>query len=127
MVCRPRSSGNSGVRRAYQHVRWRCSASTSDDFTPGALEWVHGNVRRAPGPQRQTDREQERPDGEVREVPEGDAGPGCATLAWRDRPARFCKRRRAGVEALGRAPEDDPQRVPVDALAEGRPGTDPDP
>src|SRR6185503_14714163 len=61
---------------------------------------------------------------EVRQVPEGPARPGRGAVARRDRAAHLRERLGAGLEALGGAPEDDPQRIPPDALAEGRPGGD---
>src|ERR1041385_8972921 len=69
-------------------------------------------------------RQQERAHRQLREVPEGAPGPRRASLAGRARTAHLRKRIRAGVEDVGRPPEDDPQRVPPDALAEGGAGAD---
>src|SRR4051812_17436413 len=60
----------------------------------------------------------------MRQVPEAAAGARYATVARRTGPADLRERLRAGVEAVGRADEDDPQRVPADALAEGSAGVD---
>src|SRR5207248_10209172 len=66
--------------------------------------------------------QQEWPHGDVREIPEGTPGPGCAAVAWRTRPAHLREYFEGRLEALGRAHEDDPERVPPDALAEGSAG-----
>jgi hypothetical protein len=67
--------------------------------------------------------EPERTDGVLREVPEGIAGSRCPALARRARPAHLRARLGSGVEALGRAHEDDFERVSSDALAEGSAGS----
>src|SRR3954469_2490545 len=60
----------------------------------------------------------------MRQVSERYARARRPALAWRARAARVRERLRAGVEDVGRTPEDDPQRVPLDALAEGSTGAD---
>src|SRR5688572_24476555 len=67
--------------------------------------------------------EHQRPHGVLCEIPEESPRSRRETVA---RPARrqdLRERLRAGLEAVGRTPEDDPQRVPPDALAEGSTGT----
>src|SRR5262249_37845788 len=66
---------------------------------------------------------QERPDRALCQVPEGLARVGRAAVAWRARAARLRPGLRRCVEALGGSDEDDPQRVPTDAVAEGSAGT----
>src|SRR5262245_29029438 len=68
-------------------------------------------------------REQERPHRLLPEVSEGAAGFGHAAVAWRARATHLREHLGAGVEALGGSNEDDPQRVPADAVAEGSPGS----
>src|SRR6185436_8943835 len=63
--------------------------------------------------------EQKRSEGLLRQVSERAGGARCAPLARRPRPAYLRERVGGCLEALGRAHEDDPQRVSTDALAEG--------
>src|ERR1700686_5089238 len=65
-------------------------------------------------------RQYERTHGDVREVSERAAGPRRPAVAWRTGSAHLRKCLRSGMEALGRADEDDSQRVPAHAVAEGR-------
>src|SRR5207237_1659994 len=58
------------------------------------------------------------------EIPERAARARRAPLARRARPKNLSKRVGAGVEIVGRPDEDDPERVPPDALAEGSAGID---
>src|SRR5687768_15049763 len=99
------------------------SVAIQGGIAPHVLEVPsgHGRLRSAsPSPRRQ----QDRPHGAVREISEADAWPRFAPLARRAWTTHLRERLRPGVEALGRTPEDDPQRVPADALAEG--SADPD-
>src|ERR1700730_18645481 len=64
-------------------------------------------------------RQYERTYGDVREVSERAARPRRPAVARRTRSAHLRKCLRSGMEALGRADEDDSQRVPADAVAEG--------
>ena len=61
--------------------------------------------------------------GLLREVSEGAARARRAPVAGRARPACVRQRLGPGVEALGGSHEDDPQRVPPDAVAEGSSGS----
>src|SRR5687768_6385398 len=64
-------------------------------------------------------RQHERPHGILPEVSKGDAWAGKGAVAGRTGSAHLREYLRRGLEALGRADEDDPQRVSADALAEG--------
>src|SRR5687767_11665852 len=68
--------------------------------------------------------QQERPDGAVRQVPETAAWPRQSSVAGRARAAGLRQRVRPGLEAVGRPDEDDPERIPPDALAERSAGAD---
>src|SRR5262245_10282677 len=73
----------------------------------------------------QTNRRQcERPNGTVREVSKDAARARFAALARRTGTAHLRKRLRAGMEAVGGPSENDPERVPPDAVAKGSAGTD---
>src|ERR671931_2604510 len=76
--------------------------------------WTHAGSRAG--------RQQDRAHGQLQEISEGTAGPRRTAVAWRARAADLREHLRAGVETLGGADEDDPQRVPPDAVAEGSPG-----
>src|SRR4029079_9340147 len=60
----------------------------------------------------------------LREVTEGFARPRRGTVARRTREAHLRQCLRAGMENVGRPDEDDPERIPPDALAEGGAGAD---
>src|SRR5690606_32323008 len=60
----------------------------------------------------------------LRETPAGAAGARGAPVAGRDRTADLRERVGPGLEALGRASEDDPERISSDAVAEGGAGAD---
>src|SRR5687767_15113357 len=83
---------------------------------PSRVTIGYGRLRSRPATR--TRGKQEWPDGPLREVSEGHAGARCAALAGGARTTRLRQGLRAGVEAVGRAAEDDPQRVPPDAVAE---------
>src|SRR5262245_11565486 len=73
----------------------------------------------------QTNRRQcERPNGTVREVSKDAPRPRFAALARRTGTTHLRQRLRAGMEAVGRPSENDPERVPPDAVAKGSAGTD---
>src|SRR5215510_3861472 len=69
-------------------------------------------------------RQHQRPDGPMREIPEGAPGARRAPVARRARAADLRERLRPGVEDVGRPDEDDPERIPPDAVAEGSAGAD---
>src|SRR6185503_1038043 len=104
--------------------------SLSEFFSPelGVVKWQlydaqHGRMRRdtrQPGACRQ----QERTNRHLREISEGASGPRRAPMARRARAAHLRERLRAGVEDVGRADEDDSQRVSPDAVAERGAGAD---
>src|SRR5713226_9965000 len=72
---------------------------------------------------RPADDQQERPHHPLREVSKRSAGARRGSMAGRTRAAHLRERLPGSVEALGRAHEDDPQRVSADALAERGAGT----
>src|SRR5262245_45385261 len=67
-------------------------------------------------------RKHQRADGILPEVPEGTTRSRRAPLARRARSAYFRPHLRRRLETLGRTDEDDPQRVPPDAVAEAGTG-----
>src|SRR5262245_55434639 len=67
-------------------------------------------------------RQYHRPEGVLSKVPEGAAGTGRPALAGGARRANLREHLRRSLENVGRTDEDDPQRVPADALAETGPG-----
>src|SRR5258705_3290179 len=69
-------------------------------------------------------RQQERTNRQLREISEGASGPRYAPMARRARATHLRERLRAGVEDVGRADEDDSQRISPDAVAEGGAGAD---
>ena len=77
-----------------------------------------------PGQNQQASRQQDRANRAVREVPEDAARPRFTSVARRTGPANFRKRLRAGMEAVGRPTENDSERIPSNAVAEGSAGTD---
>src|SRR5262245_23803535 len=69
-------------------------------------------------------RQYERPNRTVREVSEDAPRPRFATVAGRTRTTHLRERLRTGMEAVGGPSENDSERIPPDALAEGSAGTD---
>src|SRR5207247_6592657 len=74
-------------------------------------------------PRAGTRRQYQRAQSRLSEVSEGAGGARRAPLARRTRPTHLRQHLSRGLETLGRAHEDDSQRVPPHAVAERSPGT----
>src|SRR5437870_6621321 len=84
---------------------------------PFLIPSPHGDVWWS-SPAAVTGRQQDRPDGVLPEIPERDARTRRSALARRTRAADLRGHFRRSLEDVGRADEDDPQRVSPDAVAE---------
>src|SRR5688572_16981133 len=118
-----------GVVEGRKFGSWKLEVG-SWELGVGSWKWPVGSYHRRHGrlrasrPHTCTGRQHERPDRALRKVSEEHARTGRAAVARRAGAAGLRERFGPGVEAVGRTAEDDSERVPADALAEGSAGAD---
>lgn len=86
------------------------------------VTFTHGRLRTITKPDAR--RQRERSHRALREVPEDTSRSRLTAVAGRTGSTHLRKRLCTGMEALGRPPENDPERIPSHAVAEGSAGTD---